>query len=273
MDAPDYRQEFKEQLKREIQDHAREAVKRPKVMILGDSRWGLLWGAIIVLVGAAVLLDNMGISGFDRIYRFWPMILIVFGIMNILLESNRGFGALLIGAGIVLQLNKLGYLRLTFAELWPLAIIGVGFLVMWGSLETRGFLRSKSQGTSSAPAPGGGSLQGTVNAVAVFGGSERVFSSQNFRGGKATSIFGGIELDFRDADIDGDEAILEINCLFGGVELRVPEAWHVHSRSLPVFGGYSDKTRGTRKPEQTLASKKALIITGIVLFGGIEIKN
>src|SRR5579859_1007148 len=96
MDAPDYRQEFKEQLKREIQDHAREAVKRPKVMILGDSRWGLLWGAIIVLVGAAVLLDNMGISGFDRIYRFWPMILIVFGIMNILLESNRGLGALLI---------------------------------------------------------------------------------------------------------------------------------------------------------------------------------
>jgi hypothetical protein len=82
MDAPDYGQEFKDQLKREIQDHAREAARRPKVMILGDSRWGLLWGAIIVLVGVALLLDHMGISGFDRIYRFWPMILVVFGIIG-----------------------------------------------------------------------------------------------------------------------------------------------------------------------------------------------
>jgi LytS/YehU family sensor histidine kinase len=31
----------------------------------------------------------MGISAFDRIYRFWPMILVVFGIMNIVTESNR----------------------------------------------------------------------------------------------------------------------------------------------------------------------------------------
>jgi predicted membrane protein len=271
MDGPDYGRELKEHIEREVRARASEGVKRPKVMIVGGFRWGLVWGAIIVLIGVALLLDHMGFSAFDRIYRFWPMVLVVFGIMNILTESNRGFGILLIGAGTILQLNKLGYLHLTFAELWPLAIIGVGLLVMWGSLETRGFLRGKTRADSGAQ--GGGDLQNTLHAVAVFGGSERTITSQNFRGGKATAVFGGIEMDFRDADIEGEGAVVEINCLFGGVEIRVPETWHVHTRNLPVFGGYSDKTRFTKRADQTADNKKTLVITGTVLFGGIEIKN
>src|SRR5690348_10608253 len=111
MDAPDYGREIKERIEGEIRQHAGEGIKRPKVMVLGDFRWGLVWGAIIVMIGVALLLDHMGIRGFDRIYRFWPMILVVFGVMNILTESNRGFGILLIGAGTILQLNKLGYLH------------------------------------------------------------------------------------------------------------------------------------------------------------------
>jgi predicted membrane protein len=271
MDERDYARELKEQIERETRQQSEQGIKRPKVMVAGDFRWGLVWGAIIVFIGVALLLDHLGVSAFDRIYRFWPMILVVFGVMNILTQSSRGFGILLIGAGVILQLNKLGYLHLTFAELWPLAIIGVGLIVMWGSLETRGFLRSKAMPDSSHE--GGGDLQNTLHAVAIFGGSERTISSHNFRGGKVTAVFGGVEMDFRDADIEGEEALIEINCLFGGVEIRVPETWHVHSRSLPVFGGYSDKTRATKTPDKADINKKTLVITGMVLFGGIEIKN
>ena len=271
MDDQDFGRDFKEHIRKEIRERASEAIKRPKVMIVGDFRWGLVWGAIIVFIGVALLLDHLGISAFDRIYLFWPMILVVFGIMNILTGNKRGAGIVLIAAGAILQLNKLGYVHLTFAALWPLAIIGVGLLVMWGSLETRGFLQGKTPAATTSE--GGGELQNTLHAVAIFGGSERTITSRSFRGGKATAVFGGLEFDFRDADIDGVEAVVEINCLFGGVELRVPESWHVHSRSFPVFGGYSDKTRGERRPDETDAKKKTLIITGLVLFGGIEIKN
>lgn len=272
MDAPDYGKEFKENLEREIRQRALEGVKRPKVMVLGDFRWGLVWGAIIVLIGIALLFEHLGVNGFDRIYRFWPTILVLFGIMNIVTDANRGFGILLTGAGVVLQLNELGYLHLTFAELWPLAIIAVGLLVMWGSLETRGFLQSKAKAVRDfqeklAGVPGGPQ---TVTAVAVFGGCERRISVRNFLGGKATAIFGGIQLDFHDADIE-TEAVLEINCIFGGVELRIPENWTVHSRNLPLFGGYEDKTRQPATPDPS--RQKTLIVTGMVIFGGIEIKN
>ena len=141
---------------------------------------------------------------------------------------------------------------------------------MWGSFETRGFLRAKAKTLNDfrEKVAGAGVPPTMLNAVAVFGGCERRVATPNFQGGRATAVFGGIELDFRDADMEA-EAILEINCIFGGVEIRVPESWHVHSRSLPVFGGYEDKTRQPTNPGKT----KTLIVTGMIVFGGVEIKN
>jgi predicted membrane protein len=271
MDGPDYGQGFKEHLEEKIRQQSSGEVQRPKVMLLGDFHWGFAWGLIIVLVGLALLLHHMGVIPFDPVARFWPLLLVVFGVMNLLTRSGRFFGFLLVLAGAFLQLNKLGITHLSFADLWPIALIAIGLLLMWGSLETRGFLHAKAKALQDFGRQLGGATGGPptmLNAVAVFGGCERRVGAQNFQGGRATAVFGGIELDFRDADMDA-EAILEINCVFGGVEIRVPESWHVHSRSLPVFGGYEDKTRQPNNPGKT----KTLIVTGMVVFGGVEIKN
>jgi predicted membrane protein len=270
MDERDYGREFKENLEKEIREKTTKGVTRPKVMLLGDVRWGFTWGAIIVLVGIALLLHHLGIIPFDPVARFWPLVLVLFGIMNLMNRSGL-FGFLLILAGVVLQLNRLGITHLDFADLWPIALIAVGLVLMWGSLETRGFLRGKKAFQDFKDHVTGASGPLTMlNAVAIFGGCERRVAGQNFQGGRATAVFGGIELDFRDADIE-NEAILEVNCVFGGVEIRVPETWHVHSRNLPVFGGYEDKTRHPNNP--AVGSPKTLIVTGMVIFGGIEIKN
>ncbi len=278
MGEQDYGQEFKDKLKQDIHERIHRAVDgridpsvtRPKVMLLGDVRWGFTWGFIIVVVGIALLLHHLGIIPFDPVARFWPLVLVLFGVMNLMSQSGRFFGLLLISAGLVLQLNKLGITHLNFADLWPVALIAVGLLLMWGSLETRGFLRAKAKAVQDFKdqVTGATGPATMLNAVAIFGGCERRISGPSFQGGRATAVFGGIELDFTAAEMD-DEAILEVNCVFGGVEIRVPETWHVHSRSLPVFGGYEDKTRQPYNPGKT----KTLIVTGMVVFGGIEIKN
>lgn len=263
---------FKENLRRDINERSMQGMNRPRVMIVGDLHWGFIWGLVIALVGVGLLLYHLGIIPFDPIARFWPLFLVVFGVMNLLTQSGRFFGVLLILAGVFLQLNKLGITHLSFAEIWPIALIAVGLLLMWGSIETRGFLRDKAKALHDfrervVGADGGPQ---TMNAVAVFGGCERRVSIKNFEGGRATAVFGGIELDFSDADMES-EAILEINCVFGGVEIRVPETWQVHSRSLPVFGGYEDKSR---RPSSLAGTKaKTLIVTGMIVFGGVEIKN
>ena len=254
-----------------MDDRDKRAQLLAGVMIRGkgrpeSSRVGLVWGALIVAAGVALLLDRMGIIYIGSFFRFWPMILIFFGIGHLFTHSNRVWGAILLVVGLVLQLNSLGITHLRFADLWPIAIIAVGLLLMWGAMKPPIVLK------------GGGGAADTADvleAVAIFGGTERRISSQTFKGGRATSIFGGVELDFRDANIEGDEATLDVNCIFGGVEIRVPDAWIVDSRSIPVLGGYSDKTRlsASAPQEQTSEKIKTLIVTGTVIFGGVEIGN
>ena len=292
MDPREFKDNFAQKLRDEIhqnihdrmQDRVDNRMKRPNVMLHGDVHWGFAWGLIIALIGVAWLLYDMGVIPFNPVLRYWPVVLIVFGVMNVASQSGRFFGFLLILAGAFLQLNKLGLTHLTVADIWPVALIAVGLLLMWASLETRGFIRAKRkifeqfrQQVSGGGAGGtGGATDASpraLNAVAIFGGCDRRISSKNFQGGKATAVVGGIELDFRDADIDSEngEAILELNCILGGVEIRVPDTWHVHSRSVPVLGGYEDTTR---EPMDAPGAKaKTLIVTGMVVLGGVEIKN
>ena len=227
------------------------------------SRLGLVWGALIVAAGVALLLDHMGFIAIGSLFRFWPMILIFFGVGHLFTPSNRAWGGILIAVGAVFQLNSLGITHFGFADMWPLAIIAVGLVLMWGALKPPIVVKGSVDAAD------------VLEAVAIFGGTERRIKSQNFKGGRATSIFGGVELDFRDANIDGDEATLDINCIFGGVEIRVPDTWNVHSRSIPVLGGYSDKTGPSSSAPQDAAGpkRKTLIVTGTVIFGGVEIAN
>jgi hypothetical protein len=223
----------------------------------------------------------MDILPFSQVSRFWPMLVVVCGLMNITTQSNRSFGFICIVAGLLLQLNKFSLIHLTFHDIWPLAIIAVGLLLIWGSLETRGVIRKKTRIDWTNPEAVKDFKQkimdaaadpSTFTAVAVFSGCERRYTGQHFQGGTVTSIFGGVELDFRDADMD-DEAILDVSCIFGGVEIRVPETWYVLPRSVPIFGGLEDKTHQNKIDDSAGAKRKTLIVTGQVIFGGVDIRN
>ena len=64
-------------------------------------------------------------------------------------------------------------------------------------------------------------------------------------GGNVTAIFGGVELDFRGADIEGEEAVIYVEAVFGGIEIVVPERWNVAFEVQSVFAGYSDEDSTT----------------------------
>ena len=84
-------------------------------------------------------------------------------------------------------------------------------------------------------------------------------------------MFGGVELDLRKAASTRDEIIVEINAIFGGVEVRVPETWSVTVRGSGIFGGYEDETMDTRATPD--GKQPHLIVNGFAVFGGVSIKN
>lgn len=225
---------------------------------------GLFWGAFLVLGGVALLLDHMGIISVDRLWRFWPLLLVCVGIPNFMQREHRFWGTALIAAGVILQLNELGIAHFKWNDIWPILLILAGVMLMWGAIEAR-----RNPSASSI----GGDPRTTLEDSAIFSGVERRITSQDFQGGRVTAIFGGVELDLSDANMQGDEAAMEVNAIFGGVELRIPENWQVAFRGTPIFGGISDKTRAGRTVNVDDPSRKVLVLTGAVIFGGVEIKN
>ena len=106
----------------------------------------------------------------------------------------------------------------------------------------------------------------------VFGGREVFINSQNFYGGKITTIFGGAEYDLRNALLSNNGAVIDSVAVFGGCGFKVPPDWTVKNEVTAVFGGFSDK-RGA-SPHQVISDpSKTLVIKGFTAFGGIEIKH
>src|SRR5579871_1929925 len=171
------------------------------------------WGGVILFIGVVLLLDHMGVVSAEGIGRFWPMILIVFGIVNLLDECKRIWGVCLLLAGLLLQLGQFGLVHVTWALLWPILVIGVGLSLMWGSMKARRSVEDRGE-TVTGP--------GALNELAIFSGVEKRIMGKNFRGGRLVAIFGGIEIDLWQAEMEGDTAVLHVDAIFGGVELRVP---------------------------------------------------
>jgi predicted membrane protein len=96
-------------------------------------------------------------------------------------------------------------------------------------------------------------------------------NTKNFKGGKLFAIFGGYKVDFTHADMEGNQAVVEANAIFGGGEIRVPESWQVVVKGAGIFGAYEDKTRHFQ-PDPSKPTK-TLVVKGVAMFGGIEIKN
>jgi predicted membrane protein len=97
-------------------------------------------------------------------------------------------------------------------------------------------------------------------------------TSQQFQGGKVTTIFGGLNYNMLKSKLAPGENVIDVFCLFGGMKLIVPEGWTVKIRVMSFFGGFSDKHR-FRVPESTIEEGSQLVIKGTVIFGGGEIKS
>jgi predicted membrane protein len=225
---------------------------------------GARWfpGALLVLVGTLILLDHLNVINGERYWRFWPALLIVVGVAKFVNEGKRTGGAMLILVGVFFLGEHLGYKMLTWQTLWPVLIIAAGLMMIWGRFDM-----------PHRRAMVGGDARDMIQASALFGGVERRVSAKNFKGGQASAVMGGIELDFRGAEIEGEEAILGVEAMFGGIEITVPEHWHVIYEGETMFGGYNDETRTPVVDAMGTAPKKYLILRGHAVFGGITVKN
>jgi predicted membrane protein len=235
----------------------------PRAGRRSDGGNGLVVGAIIVVVGLVLLLDNLGLVQSGDLFSYWPLALVAMGVARILKcrrPASLLWGGLLAAAGTLLFLDNIGIVTIRFSMLWPLVLVGFGASMLFRSVER-------------STVAGGGGADGAPNfsLFAMFGGSKRRFTSPDFHGGEAFAFCGGFHIDLRAAQMPSARAVIDVNTIFGGCEILVPDSWTVNAQAAGIFGGVEDKTVHPRPMEGVPAPE--LVVTGTALFGGITIRN
>lgn len=226
----------------------------------------ILVGALLIIIGGLFLLRSFQILPFEitHVIFSWRFILFIIGIIILINSNNKVLGIILTTIGGLLLFPRIfpdtdidGKLIL------GIVIIALGVYVILRS--SGGKFQSKFGETSDQI------NKDYIDDVAVFGGGEKVISSNNFKGGNITAIFGGSEIDLTSCKLAEGNNILNITAIFGGSTIIVPRDWNVLLNVTPIFGGFSNKIR--REPNLVVDQSRTLIIKGIAMFGGGEVKS
>jgi hypothetical protein len=103
--------------------------------------------------------------------------------------------------------------------------------------------------------------------INIFGGTTRSGAWDVPKEIKMINVFGGCELDFSNARFTAKTTRVMMFCMFGGASFRVREGMRTLSKAICIFGGVDNRAGSTMDPDAP-----TLIIEGIALFGGADIK-
>ncbi len=103
--------------------------------------------------------------------------------------------------------------------------------------------------------------------VHVFGGGDRSGEWTPPRELRIVTVFGGCDVDFSAARFTDRPTTIKLLCVFGGVNVYVPENANVTVNAFCLFGGVGNKARNHGS-----ADGPRLVVEGLVLFGGADVK-
>jgi predicted membrane protein len=239
-----------------------------------------------VIAGVVLLLQKIA-NPFPWWLFTWPVALMAFGAFIGVRKHFRGPGWLimiLIGAAFLFNMLNPGLNLERYMVPIFLIVAGAAFVLRprrnemgekWGSWRDCNLNDEKKNPRGFSPLgndPGeqgsSGSGPDELDVVSILGGTKKIIFSKNFKGGEATSFFGGTELNLSQADIHG-RVVLDLTQVFGGTKLIVPSNWDIQPELVSIFGGIEDK----RQLTSSIDPSKVLVLKGTSVFGGIEIRS
>ena len=225
------------------------------------------WGILLVIVGGLLIANAFDLLPYrlkDIIWS-WEMLLIVVGVFSLVNNQSKLIGIILISLGGFFLIENYWdfpyYVRKAF---WPSVVVVFGLYLILS--PPRYFKRRQRDKDLDQ-----GDSRDFIDEVSIFGGGERVVTSNEFKGGKTTSIFGGSKINLMNSQLAVGENVLDTFSVFGGTTLIVPAGWNVRVEVASIFGGFSDKRE--RMPNLVFDQERVLVIKGLAIFGGGEVKS
>ena len=267
-------------------------------------RGPMVFGALLVAIGVALLAAQAGALPAGWRTSIWPILLMLFGgvrLLNVTRRGREGFFFVVAGAWWLAGLQ--GWLSLP--RTWPVLIVAMGASVIVQALTApprvagvpHQFGRRHSGAYSWVLLA---ILAGAVisadrhdamawltstdgkGVITVGGNASREVEGNEWKNGDVVTVMGRSYLDLTGATIDQGETItVNVMTLMGNSTIRVPDTWTVEVKAAAAFGRVRDNREYLRDPEPgdwsaTGGAPNAgprLVVDGLVMMGSLLITS
>lgn len=251
-----------------------------------DNNGFIVIAIFLILFGGLLLFFNLGIIPiiYKPLIISWQMLLIAIGV-SFLLSRHYVAGILFAGVGIVFIYpllassfpERFSEISVDIKTYWPVLLIFLGLILVLkrpcsshkhnrlnnnqNNEDNYTHIRTNAREHSNTD---------SIDKSIMFGSSEQIVLSSNFKGGEGNVMFGELVIDLRKAKLEEGIVELKLNVMFGSVVLFVPHDWNIEVQTSNIFGSFDDRRYSS---EYTSNESSRLIVKGSAMFGNGEIRN
>ncbi len=225
----------------------------------------IVWGVAIVALGVIFGGNALGLFNINIFFDgWWTLFIIVPSVVALFTDKEKLSSLATLAAGIILLLaaqNVFSY-DVAWKVILALILMAIGLSIIIKSIFHGNNDKEVEKKIHDLED------EKTMDSqMAIFSGSDRTYNDEVFNGSTLAAIFGGVDLDLRRAKFNKD-TVIKAFCLFGGIDIKVPEDVQVKIKSGFIFGGVSDERKGN-----TSKGKYTIYLDTAGGFGGISISD
>lgn len=218
----------------------------------------VLWGIVFIAVGIFYAGDSFNLWEFRLFFDGWWTLFIIIPCLISIVENGFGTGNIVgLAIGILFLLSSQGIVnsRIVGKLIFPAILILIGIKIIFRDNFSKNVKKNLNININR---------EGRLEYTSIFSGQKEIYPNQQFSGASILTIFGGMELDLRNAIINED-IVINSTSICGGVNILVPSNVNIKISSIPIFGGAANKARPCVN-----VNAPTIYINATCIFGGLD---
>ncbi|MBR3172442.1 hypothetical protein IKF21_00775 [Candidatus Saccharibacteria bacterium] len=225
----------------------------------------IIWGIAIIALGIIFGGNALGLFDLNIFFDgWWTLFIIIPSAISLITEKEKlsSLGFLIAGILLLLAAQNVFSYDVAWKAILAVILVLIGIFIIFRSVISNDNAKEVEKKVDELK-----DNKKMDSQTAVFSGSDRAYNNETFQGSNLTAIFGGVELDLRNAKFTKD-TVIKAFALFGGVDIIIPEDVQVKIKSGFIFGGITDDRKST-----STKGKHTIFLDAAGGFGGVTISE
>ena len=225
----------------------------------------IIWGIAIIALGIIFGGNALGLYDLNIFFDgWWTLFIIIPSAISLITEKEKlsSLGFLIAGILLLLAAQNVFSYDVAWKAILAVILVLIGIFIIFRSVISNDNAKEVEKKVDELK-----DNKKMDSQTAVFSGSDRAYNNETFQGSNLTAIFGGVELDLRNAKFTKD-TVIKAFALFGGVDIIIPEDVQVKIKSGFIFGGITDDRKST-----STKGKHTIFLDAAGGFGGVTISE